>query len=179
MTTRQDLIKRALSDADTFVSAQDLHAGLRSKGHRVGLATVYRALHGLAEAGVADRLRDKDGRHVYRTCRNPGHHHYLRCQACGAAADVPASALEQWAAAVGSKYGFTDVTVTAELFGTCADCSIAGQRRGARRDLRGAGRAADDRAGAAGAAAVDARCRLPVGSPQGGPAVVRPVRLGA
>jgi len=132
MTTRQDLIRRALADADTFVSAQDLHAGLRSKGHRVGLATVYRALRGLAEAGLADRLRDKDGRHVYRICRNPGHHHYLRCQACGAAADVPASALDQWAAAVGSKYGFTDVTVTAELFGTCAGCSIAGQLHRAR-----------------------------------------------
>ena len=53
-----------------------------------------------------------------------------------------------------------------------------GQRRGALGDLRGAGRAAGHRAGAAGPAAVAAGQHRPAGDPQGRPAVLRPVRLG-
>ena len=54
-----------------------------------------------------------------------------------------------------------------------------GQRRGALGDLRGAGRAAGHRAGAAGPAAVAAGQHRPVGDPQGRPALLCPVRLGA
>ena len=53
-----------------------------------------------------------------------------------------------------------------------------GQRRGPQRDLRGAGRAAGHRAGTAGPAAVAAGQHRAAGDPQGGPAVVRAVRLG-
>ena len=35
MTTRQDIVRRALAEAGTFVSAQDLHARLRSGGEGV------------------------------------------------------------------------------------------------------------------------------------------------
>jgi Fur family transcriptional regulator, ferric uptake regulator len=123
MTTRQDIIRRALAEAGTFISAQDLHGQLRSGGHRIGLATVYRALHALARDGVADTLRDGDGRHLYRACGSREHHHHLLCRACGAAVEVPASALERWAAAVSGEHGFTNVTLIAEFFGTCAGCS--------------------------------------------------------
>jgi len=68
MTTRQDIIRRALAGTGTFTSAQDLHARLRSAGHRIGLSTVYRTLHALARDGAADTLRAEDGQHLYRTC---------------------------------------------------------------------------------------------------------------
>jgi Fur family transcriptional regulator, ferric uptake regulator len=123
MTTRQDIIRRALAEAGMFISAQDLHARLRSAGHRIGLSTVYRALHALAEDGVAHTLRDGYRQHVYRACGSHEYHHHLLCRTCGAAVEVPASALERWAAAVSGKQGFTEVTIIAEFFGTCATCS--------------------------------------------------------
>jgi len=123
MTTRQEIIRQALAETGTFISAQDLHARLRSAGHRIGLTTVYRALHALAEDGVADTLRDGDGQHVYRACGSREHHHHLLCRACGAAVEVPASALKRWAQAVSGEHGFTEVTLLAEFFGTCAGCS--------------------------------------------------------
>ena len=61
----------------------------------------------------------------------------------------------------------------------CRGVVCRGQRRGALRDLRGAGRAAGHRAGAAGAAALAAGRHRPVGDPQGRPALLCPVRLGA
>jgi|HubBroStandDraft_4_1064222.scaffolds.fasta_scaffold04927_3 Fur family ferric uptake transcriptional regulator len=132
MTTRQDIVRRALAEAGTFVSAQELHARLRSGGDQIGLATVYRALHALARDGVADTLRDGDGQHLYRACGSREQHHHLLCRACGAAVEVSASALERWAAAVSGKHGFTEVTLIAEFFGTCADCSSIRPRQEAR-----------------------------------------------
>ena len=123
MTARQDAIRQALAEAGTFVSAQDLHARLRSAGHRIGLATVYRTLHALAEDGVVDALRAWDGQRIYRVCGSREHHHHLLCRSCGRAVEVPGSALEEWAARVAQEHGFTRVTPIAEFFGTCADCA--------------------------------------------------------
>jgi Fur family transcriptional regulator, ferric uptake regulator len=127
MTTRQDIISQALAEAGSFISAQDLHARLRSAGHRIGLTTVYRTLHALAGHGIADTLRDQGGQHVYRACGRREPHHHLLCRACGTAVDVPASALERWAHAVSGEHGFTGVTLIAEFFGTCARCSAIRQ----------------------------------------------------
>ena len=51
-----------------FVSAQTLHATLRDENTGIGLATVYRALAGLAAQGDADSLQSPEGESLYRAC---------------------------------------------------------------------------------------------------------------
>ena len=51
-----------------FVSAQTLHATLRDDKTGIGLATVYRALAGLAAQGDADSLQSPDGENLFRAC---------------------------------------------------------------------------------------------------------------
>ncbi|MFY9489351.1 MAG: transcriptional repressor, partial [Mycobacterium sp.] len=41
---------------------------------------------------------------------------------CGSAVEVSGREVEAWAAEVAAAHGFTDVTHTIELFGTCSDC---------------------------------------------------------
>jgi len=122
MTARHDSVRQALTTAGTFVSAQDLHARLRSAGHAIGLTTVYRALAAMAEGGEADVLT-ADGQQVYRACGRGEHHHHLVCRSCGKTIEVSGPAVERWAAAIGGEHGFVDVTHTVEVFGTCADCA--------------------------------------------------------
>ena len=50
------------------------------------------------------------------------HHHHLVCRKCGTAVEVSGLAAETWAAEVAAAHGFSDVSHTFELFGTCADC---------------------------------------------------------
>ena len=47
---------------DEFRSAKELHALLRDRGEAIGLATVYRTLAALAQAGEVDVLLRDDGR---------------------------------------------------------------------------------------------------------------------
>ena len=123
LTRQQSAVAAALGGADDFTSAQDLHARLRNEGHKVGLATVYRALQTLADQGQVDVLRTDDGESVYRRCSTGAHHHHLVCRSCGRTVEVEGPTVERWADAVSAEHGFRDVTHTLEIFGTCSDCS--------------------------------------------------------
>ena len=56
-TKQKDAIRAALADCEEFISAQDLHRRLEDEGSKIGLATVYRQLNALADAGAADTIR--------------------------------------------------------------------------------------------------------------------------
>ena len=121
-TRQRTAVADALARAEGFASAQALHDQLRHRGQPVGLTTVYRHLQALAEAGEVDVLRTGDGEAVYRRCAGENHHHHLVCRSCGATVEVTGPAVEAWAATLGEQHGFTDVSHTLEVFGTCAAC---------------------------------------------------------
>ena len=122
-TTRQrTAVVEALRRAPGFRSAQQLYDDLRTDGASVGLTTVYRHLQALAEAGAVDVLHAGDGEARYRACPTDEHHHHVVCRTCGRSAEVSGDAVEKWADAVASAHGFTDVSHTVEVYGTCASC---------------------------------------------------------
>ncbi|MGN6409095.1 MAG: Fur family transcriptional regulator [Curtobacterium sp.] len=123
-TRQQAAVAEMLGRSEEFTSAQTVHARLRDAGEGVGLATVYRALQSMVEAGTVDVLRTDDGEAVYRAC-STHHHHHLVCRQCGRTVEVEGPAVERWADAVAAENDFSDVTHTLEIFGTCADCRPA------------------------------------------------------
>jgi Fur family ferric uptake transcriptional regulator len=120
-TRQRKAVAAALRSFDDFRSAQEIHEMLRRSGENVGLATVYRTLQALAECGEVDTLRTEDGEAVYRRCSTT-HHHHLVCRSCGRTVEVEGPAVEAWADSVAARHGFTDVSHTLEIFGTCPDC---------------------------------------------------------
>lgn len=121
-TWQKAAVKDALTEADVFISAQDLHKILSEDNKKVGLTTVYRALSELAETGEADQLTTADGEMRFRVCHSPQHHHHLSCRKCGKAVEVKFAATEGWAEKLASEHGFSDVTHSIEIFGICAAC---------------------------------------------------------
>ena len=120
-TRQRRAVVTCLEQFDDFRSAQEIHARLRDGGERVGLATVYRTLQALADSGEVDLLRSEEGEVRYRRC-SASHHHHLVCRTCGRTVEVEGPAVERWSGAVAREHGFTDVSHTLELFGTCGDC---------------------------------------------------------
>jgi Fur family ferric uptake transcriptional regulator len=129
-TTRQrTAVADVLARVDGFRSAQDLHDLLKHEGASIGLTTVYRHLQALSDAGQVDVLRTDDGEAVYRRCPTDTHHHHLVCRDCGRSVEVEGPEVEAWASAVADAHGFTDVTHTVEVFGTCAPCARKARRK--------------------------------------------------
>ncbi len=121
-TRQRRAVAGVLATTDEFRSAQEIHQLLQDSGQRVGLATVYRTLQAMVDAGEVDQIRAEGGEARYRRCATEEHHHHLICRSCGRAVEVDGPAVEQWAAAVAREHGYADVTHTVELTGTCAAC---------------------------------------------------------
>ena len=120
--TRQRLaVVEAMASFDDFRSAQEIHDLLGRRGETVGLATVYRTLQRLAEAGDVDMLRTEDGEAIYRRCSD-SHHHHLVCRDCGRTVEVEGPAVERWTRSIAAEHGYAEVSHTLEIFGTCPDC---------------------------------------------------------
>jgi Fur family ferric uptake transcriptional regulator len=130
-TWQRERVRDALADARGFVSAPTLHADLRQANTGIGLATVYRALAGLAASGEADSLQSPEGEALYRACSTQRHHHHLICRSCGRAVEIEAKDVEQWAQRTAAAYGFREAEHVVDIFGLCGECA-------ARRDGAGA-----------------------------------------
>ena len=121
-TRQRTAVARLLDQLDDFRSAQELHEELRKRGEGIGLTTVYRTLQSLADAGEIDVLRTDSGEAIYRRCSSH-HHHHLVCRTCGNTVEVEGPAVERWAERVAAENGFSDVSHTVEIFGTCGRCA--------------------------------------------------------
>ena len=122
-TKQRGEILGLLRQTDDFRTAQQLYADLRSQGSGVGLTTVYRALQTLVDAGEADTMRLPSGEQLFRLCGQSRHHHHLVCRQCGRTVEIDGPAVESWTDRIAAEHGFTDVSHTLEIFGTCSSCA--------------------------------------------------------
>lgn len=119
-TPQRALIEAELADSRDFISAQELHARLRDRGNRVGLATVYRNLNDLAASGEADTIKMNGSEQLFRYCGQE-HHHHLVCVDCGKTIEIGAER-EDWVTSIARRQQFTLISHTIEIFGRCPQC---------------------------------------------------------
>jgi Fur family transcriptional regulator, ferric uptake regulator len=120
-TPRRALVLAELMSERDDATAQQLHDRLRSRGERLGLATVYRTLNALAEEGIVDVLAHRPGELCYRWCGGE-HHHHLVCSACHRVVELRDCALEPWLERVSAAAGFVATDHRLEVAGLCGDC---------------------------------------------------------
>ncbi|WP_062133122.1 Fur family transcriptional regulator [Demequina aestuarii] len=127
MTRQRAAVLELLDTHTEFRSAQAWHDTLRHDGSSVGLATVYRTLQSLAEAGDLDTVVTDSGETLYRRCEaGEQHHHHLRCRVCGRAEDIDVPEFESWADRIARSHGYSLIDHTVELTGVCTECHASG-----------------------------------------------------
>ncbi|MDX6268497.1 MAG: Fur family transcriptional regulator, ferric uptake regulator [Frankiales bacterium] len=123
ITRQAVLVDEALAGSTDFRTAQDLYAQLRAAGARIGQTTVYRHLQLLADQGTVDVIRTAQGESAYRSCAGTEHHHHLICRCCSRTVELAGPEVERWLSQVTEKAGFTDISHTLEIHGTCSSCA--------------------------------------------------------
>jgi len=117
----------------THPTAEEVHRMVVRRAPRVSLATVYRNLRLLVDAGLLGELpgpRD-------RFDANTRAHHHFTCLRCGRIADVEAPIAEPHSRALSKRVeARTGLTIThqrIDFFGRCWECQARGRARPGRR----------------------------------------------
>jgi Fur family ferric uptake transcriptional regulator len=97
------------------ITAQTVDAELKRGGRHVGLTTVCRTLHSLADAGLL-HVFDVNGEHAYRHC-GPTTHQHLICDRCGQVAEYPSDMVARWLVQLHHHTGFTPYPDGLDLYG--------------------------------------------------------------
>src|SRR5919108_2729472 len=122
--TRQRLLVLEAPAAEPHdTTAQQLHASLRERGERIGLATVYRTLSLLTERDVVDELSHRPGESCYRLC-SAGHHHHLVCSRCHRVEELEGCDIDAWVTQASRAHGFKPASHVVEVVGVCAECRV-------------------------------------------------------
>lgn len=122
-TKQRRAVAATLDTLEDFISAQDLHQLMVSRGDSVSLATTYRILQSMLSAGEVESLKTEEGEAIYRRCESDHHHHHLLCRVCGAAVEFEVPQLEDWTLKIAGEHGYTEVNHTIEITGVCGNCS--------------------------------------------------------
>jgi Fur family transcriptional regulator, ferric uptake regulator len=112
-----------LAGQDCCLSAHEIYDRVRTSGARVGLASVYRALDGLDELGLVQRVDLGDGVSRFERADPHGdHHHHLVCGDCGKVEPFEDPALEAAIAGIAGGRGYDMAAHDVVLRGACGDC---------------------------------------------------------
>ena len=121
-TRQAAAVTAVLARLPAFADAREIREAVRRAGGRVGMATVYRHLHLLAEEGRVDVTHGTQGRTLYRL-RRDGYSHHLVCRVCGRVVEVDGREVWDWGRQVAAAEGFALAWVTIELAGLCPEHS--------------------------------------------------------
>ncbi len=124
-TVQRRAILAALQDAAGPLTPQQVHDAARAAQPTLGLATVYRNLARLEEAGDVVCVHLPDDVTRYEPAGR-GHHHHFRCRRCDGVfelkADCPVRVLE----GVTLPGGFKVEDHALTLYGLCGTCQAPG-----------------------------------------------------
>ncbi len=117
---RRTIVAAALARHGHF-SVEQIAADVAQHDAAIDLATVYRTLHRLVEAGAVRPLQGACERLQFEVAQAPCHHHLI-CSVCGAEQQIDAEVGEVLRALVRERYDFVAETEHLGITGRCAQC---------------------------------------------------------
>jgi Fur family ferric uptake transcriptional regulator len=116
-TQQREAIVDAFLKSSGHVNLEALLSSARKKNPGVGLATVYRTVKLLEDAGLAASRHFGSGETLYERA---GHHHdHIICQQCQHIIEFESDEIERLQTDIARRHGFRLVQHRHELFGLC------------------------------------------------------------
>lgn len=94
----------------------------RFKDTTISLATIYRTIPLLEEAGLLKSFHAKGDQKVYECVFGVDHHDHIICVTCGHITEFVCSEIESYQNKVAKQHGYRLLDHRLELFGLCKTC---------------------------------------------------------
>ncbi len=123
MTSARKAIVEMFGTGCNPLSAQDVHARLKTKGFATNVTTVYRELQFLADQSVLHTVQFEDGVQRYEQIHEGHHHHHIVCVECKDVQEVSVEKdLQETERAISKKKDFSILRHSLEFYGLCRKC---------------------------------------------------------
>jgi Fur family ferric uptake transcriptional regulator len=119
MTNQRKVILTEFLRAGGHLSAEELFRIVKKRDSGVGLASVYRTINSLVDAGLAVERRFLDRTSVYELHEPGQHHDHLICMRCKKIFEFENEAIEEQQKKVAENLGFSLKDHKLELYGWC------------------------------------------------------------
>ncbi|HEY9889280.1 MAG TPA: transcriptional repressor [Candidatus Obscuribacterales bacterium] len=105
------------------LSAEDIYQQLAEEGEKIGISTIYRALHLMVNLGLLRELALSEERKFYELC-NPliSAHHHLVCVQCGKVQEFEDASILKLGSNEALNRGFSLLDCQFTVYAICADC---------------------------------------------------------
>ncbi len=127
VTHQRKAVAEVVFASGGHLSVDDIEGALRSRGERIGKATIYRTLDLLVRSRLVEEHDFGEGfkRYEHRLSHHPVHEHMI-CVECGTVTEFESNELYRIEKRIRSEYGFTPVRRRLEIYGLCRACQDAG-----------------------------------------------------
>jgi len=116
MTGQRRVIARVLEISDDHPDVEELHARAAARDPKISIATVYRTVRLLEEAGILDKLEFGDGRARYEDAERAHHDHLIDVNS-GEVVEFVDPEIEALQERIADKLGYRLVGHRLELYG--------------------------------------------------------------
>ncbi len=120
-TSQRELIWGLLTHSKGHPSVEEIRDLLLAKGHRIGIATIYRTLKILLAAGMIRQSKLAGMTRYEAVVNEPNHLHFI-CNTCKRTTEFPSPRVEGLIRNVTEQEGFTERYSRYMIFGTCKAC---------------------------------------------------------
>jgi Fur family ferric uptake transcriptional regulator len=123
LTNQRSLIFDIFKKTKGHITAEEFYIKVHLQEPKIGIATVYRMLKLLTEAGIADTIVFDDTIIKYEVKRDQDHHDHLICEKCGKNVEVLNEEIEELQEKLAQSYGFKLIRHKMNLYGLCQECN--------------------------------------------------------
>ena len=120
-TPQRKLILKVFLQQNGHVPTDDLHQKIHDEDATIGIATLYRTMKLLMDAGLAE-MHTFNGKTTYERLYQVKHHDHLICKACGKTVEFEHPLIEKYQEEICARHGFALKSHRMELFGICDGC---------------------------------------------------------
>ncbi len=123
VTAQRLQVLKIVSESEEHLSVEDIHAKAREQDGMVSLATIYRTLKALKDAGLVEPhyLGRNHQREHFERARHPDHFHF-KCQRCGRVHEFETELVERLRDNLRLDKGWELNDVCMCFEGVCAKC---------------------------------------------------------
>jgi len=128
-SSQRNVILNAMTQSNKHLTVDEIHSLVKIHNPEIGVATIYRTMHLLCEAGIAKELIINSSTTRYEIITSH-HHDHLICTECGLFIEIYSDKIEKEQHLLAKKHGFTLDDHRLLLFGLCPKCKNAAQSGG-------------------------------------------------